>query len=478
MSVARPDVLIIGAGSAGCVLADRLSARGQSVVVVEAGPDLRTRTRPPSISGGSFHAAVAEPGRVWPGLLARRTTVQDPTPYLRGRGVGGSSTVNAMLGLWGEVDDYDSWERDLGCRGWGWAGVEPYFRRIEVPLNRADHVDAHRVGGALIETCLDNGWAQHRGPFPLAGIPADAGPAPLTRDPTGQRVSAADAYLERARARDSVTVLTGTAVDRLIVEGRRVRGVVLVDGREIEADETVVSAGAIHSPAILLRSGLEREGVGANLQDHASVSFTLRLNRPVDVAGLAVSAVARFSSGLVPADLQLLPVDHHGSPAGPDGSQYGSLGLALMRVRSRGRVALVSDDPLVEPEVDLGLLSHPDDVEAMVRGVAVVRRLLTSRHFRELAHEVFVDDLGTTLDLLAPGAEEGWLVSRSGDYVHAAGSCAMGDPASPMSVVDTRCRVIGYEGIRVCDASVLPALPRANTHFPVMMVAERTADHW
>ncbi|MFM8381616.1 MAG: FAD-dependent oxidoreductase, partial [Actinomycetota bacterium] len=129
------DVLIVGAGSAGCVLADRLSARGTRVTVLEAGPDPGDRT---AVHGSSFFDAIAEPDLLWPDLIARRTPFQEPRQYGRGRGLGGSSLVNAMVGLWGEVEDYDAWERDHGCTGWSWRDVEPFFRRIDVPLSKAD----------------------------------------------------------------------------------------------------------------------------------------------------------------------------------------------------------------------------------------------------------------------------------------------------------------------------------------------------
>lgn len=474
------DVLIVGAGSAGCVLADRLSARGLRVLLVEAGSDLRSSSMPAAISGESFFGAIAEPGRVWPGLRASRTAEQARSHYLRGRGVGGSSAVNAMIGLWGEVDDYDSWERDHGCVGWGWSSVERYFTRIEVPLRRADHVDVSRIGGALIETCLTNGWAQHRGPYPLAAIPADVGPALLTRDADGRRVSVADAYLERARARDNVHVVTDALADRVIIERGVARGVVLADGRELGARTTVLSAGAIHSPALLLRSGVEREGVGANLRDHASVPFTMRLATHLDASSLPIGALARFSSGLRPADLQLLPIDHHGATADAEGAQYGSLNLALMKVRSTGRVRLASNDPMTDPLVDFDMLSDEVDIEALTAGVHTVRRLLESRHFAAVAERVFIDDAGTTLEALPDDATvvASWMRGRMGDYVHASGTCAMGSRHSEASVVDADCRVIGIDGLRVCDASIFPDLPRANTHFPVMMAAEHLADRW
>jgi choline dehydrogenase-like flavoprotein len=430
------DVLVVGAGSAGCVLADRLSSKGLSVCVVEAGPDLRSATTPASITGESFFDALAEPGLIHRDLEARRVDGQAPRPYLRGRGVGGSSAVNAMVGLWGEMDDYDSWERDFGCVGWGWRDVERCFRRIEVPLRRAEPEGPGSVAGSLVEACIMSGWALHRGPFPLAGIPADAGPAMLTRDANGRRVTAADAYLERARERGNVVVRTDVAVDRVVVEGGRAVGVLLVDGTEIGAREVVLCAGAIHSPTILSRSGIDRHD----------------------------------------ADLQLLPINH----LGPDALGYGSISVALMKVSSRGSVRLNPNDPLAEPIVDFDLLSRDEDVESLTVGVGVLLELLESPSLASLARGFFVDDRGTALAEIAgsPDSVRAWMREATGDYVHAAGTCAMGDPRSESTVVDSDARVIGVAGLRVCDASIFPSLPRANTHFPVMMAAEMVAGRW
>lgn len=470
------DVLVVGAGSAGCVLTDRLSARGLSVCLVEVGPDLRPFDAPASVTGASFLDAVAEPGYVHDGLTARRVAGREPRPYLRGRGVGGSSIVNAMVGLWGEIDDYDSWERDFGCRGWGWREVERCFRRIEVPLRRAEPEPADSVSGAVVEACLSHGWSLHRGPFPLSGVPADAGPAMLTRDEDGRRVTVADVYLERARARANVDVRIGVMVERVMIERGRAVGVALSDGTEIGAREVVLAAGAIHSPAILLRSELDRSAIGRGLQDHPSAPVTLALRHRRDHRSLAVSAVARFSSGRHHADLQLLPINHLG--AGAPG--YGSVNVALMKVSSRGTVRLDDTDPMAHPVVDFDLLSTDDDVESLTVGVGVLLELLESPSMAEVADGVFVDDRGTPLAAVAedPDAVRSWLRSAAGDYVHAAGTCAMGDPAHEDTVVDPEARVVGVQGLRVCDASIFPSLPRANTHFPVMMAAEMVAERW
>lgn len=467
------DVLIVGAGSAGCVLADRLSATGVSVTVLEAGPDAGERV---AVSGPSFFDAIAEPDLLWPNLTARRTPTQDVRQYGRGRGLGGSSLVNAMVGLWGEVEDYDAWERDHGCEGWGWRSVEPYFRRIEVPLTKADTGSTSRLGAALIEACRTLGWDLHRGPYPLGGLGRDVGPAMLTRDGNGRRVTAADAYLRRARARHTVTVRPNALVDRVVIEGRRARGVVLADGSEVAGSTVIVCAGAIHSPAILLRSGIDRPGIGFGLQDHPSAPITTSLREPVDPGELAVTSLARFSSGEFPADLQILPMDHLGRAA----PGYGLLSVALMFARSRGRVQLRSSDPEEDPLVDFGLLDDDSDRRRLMSGLRVLRSLVRESALSAAITDAFIDDRGTRLDDLADDDDVllEWMQRHVGDYVHASGTCAMGDPRRESSVVDPSGSVIGYDGLRVCDASIFPQLPRANTHFPVMMAAEALADRW
>jgi choline dehydrogenase/5-(hydroxymethyl)furfural/furfural oxidase len=265
-------------------------------------------------------------------------------------------------------------------------------------------------------------------------------------------------------------------VDRVAIENDQAVGVVLADGTFIAAAEVVVAAGAIHSPAILLRSKIQRPGVGQGLQDHPSAPLTIALAESCSPHELAVTTLARFTSGFEPADLQLLPIDHLGQSS----EGYGLLSVALMLSRSRGHIALASSDPLVDPVVSFNLLADERDIEALSVGVEVARHLLDSPSLKRVASEVFIDDVGTPLSALGDSADEiaAWLKSRTGDYVHAAGTCAMGDLANEKAVVDTAGRVHGIKNLRVCDASIFPMLPRANTHLPVMMAAELIAERW
>lgn len=467
--------LIVGAGSAGCVLADRLTEGGARVVLLESGPEIGVSLRD-VVAGNSFFDALSQPSLHWPQLMARRTEEQGERLYGRGRGIGGSSLVNAMVGLWGEVDDYDAWDRDYGCQGWSWREVEPYFRKISVPLSRAWTGSTDQIGRAMVETCRTLGWDLHRGPFPLGGIGRDVGPAVLTRDADGRRVSVADAYLSRARQRNTLEIRPDSHVDRLIVEGRQVRGVVLADGTEVSHGTVVLATGAIHTPALLLRSGVDRAAIGYGLQDHPSAPVTVRLRVPCETTNLAATSLARLTSGDIPADLQLLPLDH----LGPQAPGYGLISVALMYVESRGRVSVRSTRPDEEPEIDFALLSQESDMRRLVSGFRQLRSLLRQSPLADVADGFFIDDRGTHIEDLPDDddAVASWLQREVGDYVHASGTCAMGPSAKESSVVDTMGHVIGYGNLRVCDASIFPHLPRANTHFPVMMVAEVLADRW
>jgi choline dehydrogenase-like flavoprotein len=431
-------VVVVGAGSAGCVVAARLAERpGQHVTLLEAGPDVRSADEPAEIRGSSFVAAMSLPDRHWPGLMATRVRGQEPRLYRRGRGIGGSSAVNAMVALPGHRDDYDAWARDHRCAGWAATDVGPWLRQTQLVLTRASRAEWGAANLALADA-----------------VPAAAAGVALTRTAAGVRVSAADAYLEPMRGAAQLHVRGGAVVDRLLFEGRQVCGVRLADGHELEADLVVVCAGAIHSPAVLLRSGVDTPGVGDNLHDHPSFPIAILRREAADPSMLPIATVAQLASpdGVDDA-IQLLPIDHV-DPAAPGVSL---LMAAIMRSHSRGSVRLADADASTDPVVAFDMLSDERDWAPMNAAIDAAERALDHPSFRALG------------DVAPYDRSPAGVRASLGDYVHAAGTCAMG------TVVDTRGRLIGYEGVVVCDASIMPEAPRANTHLPTVMIAERIA---
>jgi choline dehydrogenase len=436
------DVAIAGGGTAGCVLAARLSEDpSRTVCLVEAGPDY-----------GPF-----EGGR-WPAdLLDARAlafshsweTDRDDRSQLRARVIGGCSAHNACIVLRPPPEDYEAWGP-----GWSHAEVAPF-------LDRAEAVFAPRP--FPVEEVSP--W--HRAFADAAGDDAIVHTANV-RGTT--RWNAGFAYLDPARSRTNLTIRGDTLVDRVLVEADRAVGLATERG-EVRARTVVVAAGAYGSPAILLRSGLDPAlPVGLGLQDHVGVGLGFEpsavlqgeatrfaTEHPVFMAQVTIRA---RSSRCEPGLWDLFDVA--ALEEGADGRFEASAATFVMRPRSRGSVRLASEDPRVPPVVDHGLLADPIDAEVLAEGIAHVRALAASPGIARLAGRELRPGPEVSPDEHARAAARG--------FFHPTGTCAIG------SVVDAECRVLGLEGLYAADASVMPEVPRVNTNLATAAVAERVAD--
>lgn len=465
-------ILVVGAGSAGCVVAARLSESvDHEVVLLEAGPDHAGTETARLLASLSWIDAMSATDAFDPALMARLLDTAAPRRYLRGRGLGGSGSVNAMLALPGLPRDYDRWADAYGLDEWAWASVEHTFAALRAGLTVTDPADYTPMDRALVGAAASLGLPHDVDTF----TPADgAGAFWRSADSTGRR-SSLEAYLEPARGRPNLTIRPGSRVDRLLVDAGEVAGVALTDGTEIAADVVVLCAGAIETPAILLRSGCPRPGVGRNLQDHPAAAILLALepgSRAVVPGGPCVNAVLRLSSSRESGDIHLLAMQGALSATTPQ--YHGALMAALMTATSTGEVGLDPDDPTGPPVVAVRMLSTERDRQVMREAVLHALAVLETPPFREIVESAFVDAIGTPATVLAdPDAYERWLDEAVGNYVHAAGTARMGRADDPDAVVDQRGRVHGWRGVRVIDCSVMPEVPAANTHLPAVMVAER-----
>jgi choline dehydrogenase-like flavoprotein len=510
------DVVVVGAGSAGAAFAARSAARGKRVLLLEAGPDHRSADLPEVWRSPNPGRALLDPaaveGLLWTGLDASRTDRQSAAPYWRGRGLGGSSSINGQIAIRPSVEDFEEWA-EAGCAGWSPADVLPYFAQLEddedygdtphhgrhgpIPVHRTPRELWGVVDEALCRAAVAAGhpWA------PDVNAPHATGVSPYPiNSRAGRRVSVNDAYLEPARELESLTIRGGALVDRVLFAGRRAIGVsVIVNGARtaVYTDEIVLSAGAIHSPAILLRSGLgpardlrslgievrQDLPVGQGLQDHplALVEIAVRPRPGETVDDRHTNVCVRYSSqtGQARNDMMLVSLNRNvlAMADAEAGSALGGLGVWVNRCHSRGVLRLASADPAVQPEVRERMLSDERDLARLCEGVRALSALacgpeiaeISVRHPAEQNAELFA-----TLDDDARLGEH--LLATVSDAQHVTSTCRMGGSEDPRTVVDPRCRVLGVEGLRVVDASIFPFVPNANTHLTAVMAGELAAD--
>lgn len=433
MTVDSPvvDVVVVGAGAAGCVVARVLADQGLSVQLVEAG----SADRPEAVSGLDALAAVNADGWTWPG------------DYVRGRGLGGGSAVNGLVMMAGDTDLLRLW------------GGEPLVVSLNKMVDRLTPVP-HRHGPVATAFRQASRAAGHRS-SPSSAVPDQTGlmTAALAMAGGGRR-SAADCLLTDAPV--GLEVLTDTEVVELIGNGRTVTGVRTADGRSFTARHTVLSAGALVSPSLLLAAGLGNEHVGRGLKDHPSVAFTLSLATPESppvVATPPITAVLRWSSGRQTNDLVTVPVESNSATDG-----YGIVLTAAMVVATEGVVTAEG--------YSFGRLQHADDRSRLRTAVRGTAELLASDAMAAVADQIFIDERGTTLDQLPVGDAEldDWMMEAPDGLYHAGSSCRLG------SALGDGGQVVDASGVSVIDASVLPDLPRANPQLTVMAVAAHLAE--
>ncbi len=507
------DTVIIGAGSAGCVLATRLSEDpNRSVLLLEAGPDYPDFEHLPDDLklGNNVYLSAYGPHN-W-GFTAQVTPDQPALEIPRGKAMGGSSAVNGQVFYRGIPDDYDGWAA-IGNDEWGYTEVLPYFRKMEtdrdfsgdfhgsegpIPIKRDSRDQWEPHSTAFYRACVDAGFPEDLD----QNHPESEGVGPRPRNHVeGVRISMAIAYLDLARHRLNLTIKSEAAARRIIFEGDRAVGVEVESVGEsfiAEGDEIILSSGAVISPKLLMLSGIgpadhlremgipvihDAPGVGQNLRDHpiATVLYRAKGERP-DVQTPVIQVCTRYTTpgSYLKSDMIISPTlltsEHRPIQIEiDDDDNYLGLSAGLQLAVGSGELKLASNDPNDQPALNYRYLTEAFDRDRLRNAI---RYIVTDIGEHPALKEMIVERVTPTDEELATDESlNAWLMKYTGTSHHISGTCKMGPSSDPMAVVDQHGKVHGLQGIRVADASIMPDCIRANTNATTIMIAEKVADY-